>query len=222
MANYRKPVANQDGGQIKRKLSAAERRTAYIEGAIRCFSEIGFDASTREIARFLGVTQPLLYKYFPSKEELINEVYRHVYLGRWGKNWASQLHNRAIPIRERLIDFYIDYYRSVFDRDWLRIYLFSALRGAKINKWYVEMLEAQVIRPIALELKRELISTEGQNASEAEVEAVWSLQSSVYYYGVRSLVYEVEPSVDVATMIANSVDSLMAVFPNLSSGREQT
>jgi hypothetical protein len=35
---------------------------------------------TRDLARRLGVTQPLLYRYFPSKDDLIKEVYRTVYL----------------------------------------------------------------------------------------------------------------------------------------------
>jgi AcrR family transcriptional regulator len=53
------------------RLPAAERRGALIETATRVFAERGYRRSTTaEIAAEAGVTEPILYRHFPSKVEL--------------------------------------------------------------------------------------------------------------------------------------------------------
>jgi len=64
----------------QRRRSPDERRKEFVAKATEFFSEEGFGGGTRALARRLGVTQPLLYRYFPSKDDLIKEVYRTVYL----------------------------------------------------------------------------------------------------------------------------------------------
>jgi len=60
--------------------SADQTRARILASALDVFSELGFDgASTRQIARRAGVTQPLLNYHFSSKEELwraaVDEVF---------------------------------------------------------------------------------------------------------------------------------------------------
>ncbi len=53
------------------RLPAAERRTAIIEAALRVFSEGSYaGATTAEIAREAGVSEPILYRHFESKRDL--------------------------------------------------------------------------------------------------------------------------------------------------------
>ena len=66
----------------RRRRPSGERRQEFIEKAIDFFAEEGFESSTRGLAKRLGVTQPLLYRYFHSKEDLISEVYDAVYVNR--------------------------------------------------------------------------------------------------------------------------------------------
>ncbi|HEX7646066.1 MAG TPA: helix-turn-helix domain-containing protein, partial [Noviherbaspirillum sp.] len=47
-----------------RRLNPEEREEQIVQKAIRYFAAHGFSASTRELAREIGVTQPLLYRYF--------------------------------------------------------------------------------------------------------------------------------------------------------------
>jgi AcrR family transcriptional regulator len=54
----------------RKRLPSAERREEFIQQAIDFFAEEGFESSTRGLALKLGVTQPLLYRYFPSKDDL--------------------------------------------------------------------------------------------------------------------------------------------------------
>src|SRR5919198_3988205 len=56
---------------IATRLSAAERRSAIIEAALRVFSDGSYaGATTAEIAREAGVSEPLLYRHFSSKRAL--------------------------------------------------------------------------------------------------------------------------------------------------------
>ncbi|MGH9692810.1 MAG: TetR/AcrR family transcriptional regulator, partial [Bryobacteraceae bacterium] len=64
----------------QKRLSPDDRRKEFVAKATEFFAEEGFGGGTRDLARRLGVTQPLLYRYFPSKDYLIREVYRKVYL----------------------------------------------------------------------------------------------------------------------------------------------
>lgn len=110
----------------QKRLSPDERRKDFIRKATEFFAEEGFNGGTRELARRLGVTQPLLYRYFPSKDDLVKEVYRTVYLEPFNNGWEKMLTDRSLPIRERMQKFYDAYTNVIYNRTWLRIY--STLR----------------------------------------------------------------------------------------------
>src|SRR5882757_5306396 len=122
----------------QKRLSPDDRRKEFVAKATEFFSEEGFGGGTRDLARRLGVTQPLLYRYFPSKDDLIKEVYRTVYLEPFDPGWDRLLADRSRPIRNRLREFYGAYTTLIFARKWLRIYLYSRLKGLHINRSYVD------------------------------------------------------------------------------------
>lgn len=66
----------------------AMRERIYVE-ALRLFSSKGFEQATlREIAQNAGVSAALLYKYFPSKQAVVLELYKDLsakYLQRAGE-----------------------------------------------------------------------------------------------------------------------------------------
>jgi len=53
------------------RLPAAERRQALVEAALKVFSEGSYaGATTADIARAAGVSEPILYRHFSSKRDL--------------------------------------------------------------------------------------------------------------------------------------------------------
>jgi AcrR family transcriptional regulator len=65
------------------RLPAAERRSAIVEAALRVFSEGSYaGATTAEIAREAGVSEPILYRHFTSKRDLyfacLDEAWRRI------------------------------------------------------------------------------------------------------------------------------------------------
>ena len=57
--------------QAARRLPAGERREAIVRAALKVFTSTSYaGATTAEIAREAGVTEPVLYRHFASKRDL--------------------------------------------------------------------------------------------------------------------------------------------------------
>jgi AcrR family transcriptional regulator len=57
------------------RLPRSERREAILARALPLFAERGYEGTTtRDLARALGVTEPVLYRHFPSKRALFLAV----------------------------------------------------------------------------------------------------------------------------------------------------
>jgi AcrR family transcriptional regulator len=57
------------------RMHAEHRKLAIVKAALPLFARNGFAATTtKELARAAGVSEPLLYKHFPSKEALYLEI----------------------------------------------------------------------------------------------------------------------------------------------------
>ena len=195
--------------QRRSRIKPEERHREFVRKAISLFSEVGFEAGTRELAQRLGVTQPLLYRYFPSKDDLIAAVYREIYVNRWKPEWREGLLDETVPIRTRILSFYDDYTRTIFTPEWLRIYLFAGLRGVHINRLYTSTVEAEILEPIAHATRKAFGRPDSDPLRPEEVELFWTLQGGIFYYGVRQIVYRLEMQVDRETMLRNAVDTFL-------------
>ena len=205
------------GTRVKqRRLSADDRRTEFVNKATELFAEEGFGGGTRALARKLGVTQPLLYRYFPSKDDLIKEVYRKVYLGPIEAGWEMLLSDRSRPLRARLQEFYEAYTDAIFTRKWLRIYLYSGLKGLDINRWYVGMVKDKILSRIIKECRHEAGLAAQGRPSAAELELAWVFHGGIFYYGVRKYIYEAPVLEDKAQMISDALSILLAGFERLA------
>ncbi|MBM3554886.1 MAG: TetR/AcrR family transcriptional regulator, partial [Alphaproteobacteria bacterium] len=174
-----------------RREDARRREEQIVKAAIRFFAEVGFGGQTRELADRIGITQPLLYRYFPSKERLIERVYREVYLRRWNPEWEALLADRSLPLAERLAQFYRAYARAIFNFEWVRIFVFSGLRGVGINRRYLRIIRERLLKPICREIRAEagLPDFDAVPLTSAELELAWSLHGGFFYMAVRKWIY---------------------------------
>jgi AcrR family transcriptional regulator len=193
----------------RKRLSSTERRQDFITKAIDFFAEEGFESSTRGLALKLGVTQPLLYRYFPSKDDLISEVYDAVYVNRWRPEWEGLLRDRSRPLADRLNTFYNVYTDVIFNRQWMRIYLFSGLKGVDINRRYMKLVRSRILEIVISEARVEF-ELPAQDASDCEVEFAWIMHGGIFYYGVRDLIYESAQTTDKERVIADAIAAFMA------------
>lgn len=206
-----------------KRLTGPEREKHIAQEAVKYFAEVGFVGDTRELAQRLGVTQSLLYKYFPSKEALINRVYEEVYLGRWNPFWESVVKDRTIPLQDRLTRHYIEYSKAALTRDWVRIFMFSGLRGEDINRKYLQILRERILEPIAIELRHEfgLPGVEQVPLKTSEIELVWSINARLFYFGQRKWIFDVPIEDDLSDLIGITIEHFMAgarvVLPKMLS-----
>src|ERR1700739_1837045 len=203
----------------QKRLSPDERRREFVAKATEFFSDEGFGGGTRDLARRLGVTQPLLYRYFPSKDDLIKEVYRTVYLEPFDTGWEKLLADRSRPIRDRLQEFYNAYTNVIFNRKWLRIYLYSGLKGLDINRWYVGVVRDKILTRIIRECRHEAGMPLQNKPTAAELEIAWVFHSGIFYYGVRKYIYKSPGFETREQMISDALDAFLAGFERVFGAR---
>src|ERR1700751_1945401 len=196
----------------QKRVSPDDRRKEFVAKATEVFSEDGFGGGTRALARRLGVTQPLLYRYFPSKDDLIKEVYRTVYLEPLDQGWDGLLADRSRPLRDRLLEFYRGYTKGIFRRKWLRIYLYSGLNGLDINRWYVGIVRDKILTRIIRECRHDAGLPAQSKPTAPELELAWVFHSGIFYYGVRKYIYDSPVLEDKEQMICDALDAFLAGY----------
>ncbi|MEH2510938.1 AcrR family transcriptional regulator [Nitrobacteraceae bacterium AZCC 1564] len=193
--------------QRRMRLSPQTRERMILDAAIDFFAEEGFRAQTRALADRIGVSQSLIYRYFGSKENLIERVYEKTFLSRWNPAWEETLADRSRPLRERLQEFFRSYLVAVDDRNWIRVAMHSSLEGSDLTKRYIQGHVTRLLGKIALELRSETEARKKHELSPMELELAWHLHSTVIYYLIRKHIHGTAVSLqtdDIADMIVNN------------------
>src|SRR5215471_17185553 len=111
------------------RMKGDQRRAAIVAEAIRLFAEKGFrGATTRELAAALGVTEPVLYQHFKTKQELYTAIIETK--AREGMEKTGDLQRYLKGDNDRaffgaLAGLILDHYEQ--DPAYSRLLLFSAL-----------------------------------------------------------------------------------------------
>ncbi|MBI3517043.1 MAG: TetR/AcrR family transcriptional regulator [Proteobacteria bacterium] len=208
------------GGRAKavsgrRRLPPDERERLIVAEAVKFFAEVGFEGHTRDLARRLNITQPLLYRYFPSKEALIDRVYQEVYVNRWNPAWEALIEDRTQPLAQRLIAYYRDYARTILDPAWIRIFLFAGLKGGRLNARFLDMVRERIFTRVIREIRvdRGLPLPPELPFTEIEYELVWGLHASIFYIGIRKWIYGLPIPDDVNPIVDAKVTAFLEGVP---------
>lgn len=202
----RRPAASP---RKRTRLDPGERSGQILRGAIAFFAERGFGGQTRELAQQLGISQGLLYRYFPTKESLIERIYEELFVKRFKPEWDALLTDRSVPLLTRLTDFYRDYSEMLHDDEWGRIYLYSGLGGSTIARRFATHVTQSIFARVIDELRHDCggPGVAVKPMSEPEAELMWGLHGSIFYIGIRKSVYRVEPPRDIAGTVRRMVEN---------------
>lgn len=193
-------------------MTPSMRRQQILDAATDYFAEAGFAVQTRELSRRIGISQPLLYRYFPSKAALIDAVLEAVFLQQQQTNWLDTLRDRSLPLKERLTQFYSGYVQGTYSQRWLRIYFFAALANFEFNGEYVKkIVQSQILTTVCKELRHSLLTPEqiaglSGPIHPREIELAWMLQSSLFYGMVRKHILNAAPQITETTRVSDAVD----------------
>ncbi|MFA5629602.1 MAG: TetR/AcrR family transcriptional regulator [Dehalococcoidales bacterium] len=116
-----------------RKIQTEERRTQILDTALSVFAHKGFAGTTvKDIACSAGISDGLMYHYFPSKEKLLEAVVeKHSFLPQL----RAILTNPEEPCRKVLKNIAIEF-SSMFTRenDAAKIFLQEAHSNAEVKR----------------------------------------------------------------------------------------
>lgn len=200
-----KTTTSKPAKKTRQRLSTTEREQQILQGAIKFFSERGLDGQTRDLAKEIGITHPLLYHYFPTKKALIERVYQEVYVGNWKQQWEEWLDDKNVGLEEKLTRFYHEYAATILMPERVRIMIFSGLSDGYIPHKYLDLLRIKLFPRIVRETRRHLgLSTRGKG-SERENELIWGLHGGIFYIGIRQWVYNLAAPVDLDQTIKDRV-----------------
>lgn len=197
-----------------RRLPRTERQALVLAKAAEYFAEHGLNAQTRAIAEACGVSQRLLYSLFPSKAALIEEVYNREIAGLFKAVWFVKLKDRSVPLEERLISFYRDYYESLLTRRWLRLFLFSSLAGLRMAPTYTDAIVTHALEIVVAEAAHDVGRSVPANIDEL-TEIGWTLHGAVSHLAIRRRIYSNENTTPPEQVIAMNVRAFLAAMPSL-------
>jgi AcrR family transcriptional regulator len=85
--------------RLRPRVDREARKSAYLKAAASAFLAKGAQASMQDVADEAGAPKPVFYRIYPSRADLIEAFYQHVYeviirtqQGRWdGYGWALRV-----------------------------------------------------------------------------------------------------------------------------------
>lgn len=132
------------------RLSKTDRRKAIVDTAAQLFAEVGFrGGTTREIAKRVGVSEPVLYEHFQTKSDLyaaiIDAASQHGF--EEGREYLERLAAGGDPhaFFSRLANLIVEFQAE--HPNYLRLILFSALEKHELSEHFFEC-HGQVIHRI--------------------------------------------------------------------------
>jgi AcrR family transcriptional regulator len=190
----------------RRRLPAAERRAQIVAAAEAAFADHGFALSTRDLAARLGVTQALLYRYYPSKEALVAEVLERRLRRRDLGPALALLRRREQPLAERLTAFYTDYLEALTATR-LRLFVRANLDGQPLAARVGAGLTERVLGPVLAELRAEagLPGLDRLPMRRGERELLMALHGAVVFLAIRRHVYRMPMPDDLGVLVALQV-----------------
>jgi AcrR family transcriptional regulator len=194
------------------RLDPEVRRQQILDAAISYFAEAGFGVQTRELSRRLGISQPLLYRYFPSKQDLINAVFDAVFMSKWDEAWIAGLQDRSLPLRDRLLRFYLEYAGATYQPEWIRIYMYAGLSDLDINRTYLGLVRKKLLTVMCREFRHTFVAASDDlpAISAREIELLWTLHGGMFYWAVRHNIFNMKSATPFETRTTDAIDIFLA------------
>lgn len=192
----------QKNAKSESRLPRAKRKAQILETAAEFFANYGLTAQTRRLAEECGISQRLLYQFFPTKQDLLAEVYRQEILGAFKAVWFAELQNRSRPVEDRLTLFYNDYLEHTLTRKWLRLFMYGSLSESTMANDYIASIITHLLEVIMAEVAHDH-EVDLPDDKAAIHEMAWTLHGAISHYAIRRHLYKasnVLPEKKVVTM----------------------
>lgn len=198
------------------RMAPAERKAMLLARASDFFAEYGLTAQTRALAEACGVAQRLIYRYFPSKAALLQEVYEEAIVAPFKAVWLIRLRDRSQPFETRLQEFYRNYYDAVLTRKWLRLFLYASLAEARMAPDYIQAIIVEILETIVVEAAHAQ-QVELPSSRDLRNEIGWMLHGAVSHFAIRRHLYEASRRVEVERILALHIRCFVTGFAAMAA-----
>ena len=128
-----------------RSIASEEKRKTLLDAAVRVFARAGYHGSrVGDIAEEAGVAHGLLYHYFPSKEEVLQTIFR--------ENWGQLIERfRAVEVADEPAGEKLEGIAKILLRTWrndpdlVTVMVREVARSPQLESQVVEVREAFAI-----------------------------------------------------------------------------
>ena len=193
------------------KLQAEDRRAMILFEAATLFAAHGFSASTSDLADRMGVRKTLLYKYFPSKEGLIEEVLQTFLNTSWLTYCSAVISDRTMSLDERLVASFTSMLENEQEKS-LRLLTRSMLDGLELPRGFFNELNKMLIIPLIGEIRhtQNLENLDSLPLMESERALALGLYGSMFFYSIRRYIFKTQICDDQAALIKMYVDQFLS------------
>lgn len=140
------------------RFSAAQRRTQILDVAMRLFAQQGFQGTTtREIAEAASVNEAIIFRHFPTKDDLYWAVIEHKIQGSNGREHLRDRLDRAAgdldvfaAIAQQILD------RQARDTTMSRLLLFSGLENHRLAQRLFRTYIAEYFETLANHIRQRI------------------------------------------------------------------
>jgi AcrR family transcriptional regulator len=164
------------------RFSAANRREQILEVATRLFADQGFQGTTtRQIAEHSGVTEALIFRHFPAKEELYWAVIeRKIRAARPAQRMRERLHRSGddLELLSSLAAEILE--RRAKDQTLSRLLLYTALENHRLSHRFFRIYVAECYEIVAEFVQKRIV--EGRFRSVDPLLAARSFLGMVIYH----------------------------------------
>lgn len=144
---------------VRTKMTSQDRRAAIVRESVRLFSRHGFrGTTTREIANAVGVSEPVLYQHFATKNDLYSAI-----IDSKSREGQQKFLSVLTPfmetqddegffreLAEQILAWYID------DPAYIRLILFSSLEGHELSRLCYERQAIVYFRFVSSYIERRI------------------------------------------------------------------
>ena len=188
----------------QQRISSVDRRRQILAIATEMFAEKGFEGTTtREIAAHAQVNEALIFRHFPSKEELYWAVLEAKVRSEDFHLRLEELLAGAANVREALLavaEWTLE--RRARDHSTTRLSLFCALERHELSRRFFGHFIAEYFEVLANYLRRQM-----RQGVLRSADPLMAARTFIGAVGYHSLIKELFGPLDVAGDIAGTTDT---------------
>jgi len=177
----------------KLRLKAGDRRSQILAAALEVFSERGFHgARTRELAERAGVSEALIFRHFPTKEDLIRAILESVGFAERIEGMEQAF--ASLPPREalcRLAEFSLTMLRE--DPRLFRVIFFGVMEMPDLAGEFYRTFLSRLLAMETRIFERAFAERGRKRAARDAAIAARSFHGSLIFYQITGAIVRIEP-----------------------------